>query len=222
MTAGKSFDRRGENNKESRGSKSRWWVLFLAAVLIVGLLLYQWIAGESVKNNLPMPFGYGVAVVLSGSMEPALHVNDFVVAAEKDDYSVGDIVVYQSGQSLTVHRIVARDGDLITTQGDANNTTDEPVPISAVKGAVVLRIPLLGLVIRLVKKPVVAIILLMAAFLLLYRALRTEEEKEKDNPEETKEEIKEEIRRLKSQLASGEDNPKQHEQPLQKELHKNI
>ncbi len=222
MTAGKSFDRSGENAKESRGSKNRWWVLFLAAVLIVGLLLYQWIAGESVKNDLPMPFGYGVAVVLSGSMEPALHVNDFVVAAEKDDYSVGDIVVYQSGQSLTVHRIVARDGDLITTQGDANNTTDEPVPISAVKGAVVLRIPLLGSVIRLVKKPVVAILLLMAAFLLLYRALRTEEEKEKDNPEETKEEIKEEIRRLKSQLASGEDNTKQDEQPLQKELHKNI
>lgn len=216
MTAGKPFDRSGENAKERRGSKSRWWVLFLAAVLIVGLLLYQWIAGESVKNDLPMPFGYGVAVVLSGSMEPALHVNDFVVAAEKDDYSVGDIVVYQSGQSLTVHRIVARDGDLITTQGDANNTTDEPVPISAVKGAVVLRIPLLGSVIRLVKKPVVAIILLMAAFLLLYRALEPETKKDKDNPEE----IKEEIRRLKAQMASEEDNTKQDEQPLLKELHK--
>lgn len=216
MTAGKPFDRSGENAKESRGSKSRWWVLFLAAVLIVGVLLYQWIAGESVKNDLPMPFGYGVAVVLSGSMEPALHVNDFVVAAEKDDYNVGDIVVYQSGQSLTVHRIVARDGDLITTQGDANNTTDEPVPISAVKGAVVLRIPLLGSVIRLVKKPVVAIILLMAAFLLLYRALEPETKKDKDNPEE----IKEEIRRLKAELASEEDNTKQDEQPLLKELHK--
>lgn len=216
MTAGKPFDRNGENAKESRGSKSRWWVLFLAAVLIVGVLLYQWIAGESVKNDLPMPFGYGVAVVLSGSMEPALHVNDFVVAAEKDDYNVGDIVVYQSGQSLTVHRIVARDGDLITTQGDANNTTDEPVPISAVKGAVVLRIPLLGSVIRLVKKPVVAIILLMAVFLLLYRALEPETKKDKDNPEE----IKEEIRRIKAQMASEEDNTKQDEQPLLKELHK--
>jgi len=207
MTASKPFDRSGENTKKSRGTKTRRCVLFLVVVLILGLLLYLWSAGTPAKNDLPMPFGYGVAVVLSGSMEPALHVNDFVVAAEKDDYNVGDIVVYRSGQSLTVHRIVARDGDLITTQGDANNTTDEPVSISAVKGAVVLRIPLLGTLIKLMKNPAVEILLLLAACLLLYRAFVPAEKKEKDNPEE----IKEEIRRLKAQLASEEENTKQEE-----------
>lgn len=211
MTGSKPADRGEKNTKASRGKRTMRWVIFLVVVLILGLLLYQWTAGASAKKGLPMPFGYGMAVVMSGSMEPALHVNDFVVAAKKDDYNVGDIVVFQSDQSLTVHRIVARDGDLITTQGDVNNTPDDPVPISAIQGVVVLRIPFLGAVVRLIKKPIVGTMLLLGAFFSLGHAFYPEKKSGNANKENANkgndsianpEEIRAEIQRLKAQLAS--------------------
>ena len=81
-------------------------------------------------NALPMPFGFGTAMVLSGSMEPAIYVDDLILVAQRETYGVGDVVVYQSGDSLVVHRIIAMEDGLVTTQGDANNTPDEPVELA--------------------------------------------------------------------------------------------
>lgn len=44
-------------------------------------------------NQVPMPFGMGVAVVLSGSMESELITNDVIIVRETNDYAVGDVVV---------------------------------------------------------------------------------------------------------------------------------
>ena len=46
---------------------------------ILGLNLYSANANKLVGNQLPMPFGYGWAVVLSGSMEPAMQIGDLIM-----------------------------------------------------------------------------------------------------------------------------------------------
>ena len=79
---------------------------------ILGLRLYSWNASTLVGNTMPMPFGYGSAIVLSGSMEPALHVDDLIIVKQSDNYKVGDIVVFQNSRELIIHRIICIDEDI--------------------------------------------------------------------------------------------------------------
>ena len=161
---------------------------------IIGYNLYCANAGGLVGNKLPMPFGYGAAVVLSGSMEPALSKGDLILVKAGTSLEVGDVVVYQEGSSLVVHRVVQRTEDTVTTRGDANNVEDAPVPLASVKGEVVGSAPYLGSAVEWMKTPlgtlaVVAVVLLME--------LSRVREKRKDDEELEK--IKQEIRALKGE-----------------------
>lgn len=168
-------------------------VLFLFVSLMLGFGIYSWNARSLMGNRLPMPFGYGCAVVLSGSMEPALSVNDLVLVRQTQEISIGDIVVYQSGGSLIIHRVTAVNGDEITTQGDANNIADPAVSRSDIKGVLAARIPRAGAVIRVLKNPICILLILAAAVFLLERSYR----KEAQPDDEALERLKEEIRKLK-------------------------
>ena len=168
-------------------------ILLIAAGLVLGLNVYRWNASALLRNELPMPFGTGVAVVLSGSMEPTISINDLVIIREADDYQVNDIVVYQSGSELIIHRIIAMDGDTVTTQGDANNIADDPISRSAIKGRFAMRLPSLGLVVQPLKTPVGTVALLVLAIALMEASWH----KERSESDEELEAIKSEIRRLR-------------------------
>ena len=174
-------------------------VLRIVALGCVGVFLgfniYLWNAQSLTGNALPMPFGFGTAVVLSGSMEPELSVDDLIFVRESGSYAVGDVVVYQSGSMLVVHRIISLEGDKVVTQGDANNAPDSEISLSAIKGRVIGRVKNAGGAVRLMKSPVVSIGLLAGAVVLLERSYR----KEKQQGDAKLEKIKEEIRQLKAQ-----------------------
>ncbi len=189
-----------KNNSKSRNKKTRFngklWrrILLIIVGLIAGINLYSWNASALAGNALPMPFGIGASVVLSGSMSPALEVNDLIFVQEKDQYEVGDIVVYQSGKSLVVHRIVDKDDNMIITQGDANNAPDDPINVNTVKGEVTAHIPFLGSIVNVLKLPAVGILLLVGAVILMECSFQTEKRKK----EKSLDAIKEEIQRLKA------------------------
>lgn len=204
---------KSDSNPQTRGKRSAgklgWAALLIAAGLTLGLSLYYGVIAKLAGDALTMPFGTGAAVVLSGSMSPTLEVNDLVLVQEKEHYEVGDIVVYQSGNSLVVHRVAALEGTQIITRGDANNVSDAPVDISAVKGTVVIRIPHLGAVINILKLPAVEILLLAGACILLGSSFKKEN---RAAEEENLDEMKEEIRRLKAELSSTrEEKPNEKE-----------
>ena len=168
-------------------------VLLSVIGLIIGINLYSWNARTLAGNPMPMPFGWGVSVVLSGSMEPALSVNDLVIVSEQSEYNKDDIVVYQDGSKLVIHRIISVDGDKVITKGDANNTSDSPIDISLIKGKAVASLPFVGAMAQFLKTPVGVILVIIAAIALfelpyLQKRKRANEELEK---------IKEEIRQLK-------------------------
>ena len=174
-------------------------ILRIVALSLVGVFLgfnvYMWNARSLTGNALPMPFGFGAAIVLSGSMEPTLSVDDLIVVKAQDSYEVGDVVVFQSGSTLVVHRIMEINGDMVVTKGDANNTNDEEMEISLIKGRVTCYVPNAGGLVRVLKSPVVSIGLLATAVFLLERSYR----KEKQQDEDEMDKIKEEIRRLKAE-----------------------
>ena len=170
-------------------------VLVIVVSLVIGFNLYSWNARSLTGNVLPMPFGYGGAVVLSGSMEPAIMTDDLILVKAEDSYGLGDVVVFQSGRMLIVHRLVAMDGETAITRGDANNVDDAAIHISQIKGKVIAQIPHVGKVIRILKTPVATVLMIGAAVLSVELPYR----KEKKKKDEELDRIKAEIRRLKEE-----------------------
>jgi len=180
--------------KKSKGASVKKLILRYGLILLIALILgfglYHWNATTLGNNRLPMPLGFGMTVVLSGSMEPELSVNDMVIVTPQDRYEVGDVVVFQSNSSLTIHRIVDKTEDgMIVTQGDANNTPDDPIPVTSVKGKMVFSIPFVGFLVSFLQSTVGTILILALAIFLYVRSLRNEKAEEKKKLDELREEI---------------------------------
>jgi signal peptidase len=82
--------------------------------------------------------------IAGGSMEPTLSRGDLVIAASWEPVGAGDVVLFEDGGALVVHRVVRvlPTGDVIT-RGDANPVADlEPVAVEAIRGRVVARLRL--------------------------------------------------------------------------------
>ena len=190
-----------ENQEKSTTKSGSPWgyrIILIVAGLILGINIYGWNASKIGGNEMPMPFGTGVAVVLSGSMEPELNVHDLVIIREAEEYKIGDIVVYQNNGMLVIHRIVAMEGEVVCTKGDANNAEDLPIALSSIKGKLIFTIPGVGALIQMIKTAPATILILAGAILLMEMSWR----KEKEQDEEKIDTVKEEIRRLKEELNS--------------------
>ncbi|MGN1319962.1 MAG: signal peptidase I [Acutalibacteraceae bacterium] len=182
--------------KESRKKILLRYIIFAFVSIIVGSFIYSQNAKSILRDKMPMPFGYGISVVLSGSMEDRLSVDDLVIIKATDDYKINDIVLYQDGNTLVIHRIIDIDGDTVTTKGDANNTADKPITKSQIKGVLVYDIAGIGAVVGVLKHPVSIIIILAAALLLTELSYR----KEKNSDDKELDEIKSEIEKLKRDI----------------------
>ncbi len=89
-------------------------------------------------------WAHGILYVEGGSMRPALAPGDVIVYRRvAPSLEVGDMVVFQHGGALVVHRVagVLRDGTM-RTAGDANDSLDStPLDPADVRGEVVIVIP---------------------------------------------------------------------------------
>lgn len=99
--------------------------------------------------------------MLSGSMEPTLHIEDYIIIKKSNEYKIGDIIIYKNENSpLIIHRIVQINGNQIITKGDANNLNDEPILKEQIKGKYICKINYIGKIINFLKKPIIFSILI--------------------------------------------------------------
>lgn len=176
------------------GFKNIFRLLFLILCgVMLGVNVYLANAGSIAGNQLPMPFGYGAAVVLSGSMEPEFSKGDLIIVKKTENFEKNDIIVFQDGSSLVVHRIISIDGNAITTKGDANDAADEPINASYIKGKVLFWIPFAGNVVGFMKSPPGTVCIIAAAIALIEIPCRNG----KKSDEEERRKILEEIECLK-------------------------
>ena len=135
------------------------------------------LAALLLASLLPIPGNYRVLTVLSGSMEPAIHVGSIVVIRPAKDYKIGDVITFgEIGQAKvpTTHRISGiktEGGQLVyITKGDANNAPDtNGAPYLSVDGKVVFGMPLLGYALSFLKKPLgfILVIIVPAGLVIL-------------------------------------------------------
>lgn len=58
------------------------------------------IIGKAATGEHPTLLGWSSAVVVSGSMSPAIEVDDMVILHRQDTYMCGDIIMYNDGKQL--------------------------------------------------------------------------------------------------------------------------
>ncbi len=75
--------------------------------------------------------------VKTGSMEDGIHVGDYILIYKKSTYKVGDIVTFEKDGYHVTHRIVKKNGNMVVTKGDANNTEDDEINIDSIIGKVI-------------------------------------------------------------------------------------
>ena len=104
------------------------WILLLAAA---GLLAYIFVC--TARGKAATVFGYNVLHVVTGSMEPTISEDDYILVQKTDIAGLkpDDIIAYYSEDpeirgKLVIHRIIEihEDGTFVT-KGDANPVEDE-------------------------------------------------------------------------------------------------
>lgn len=195
-------------------------ILILLIGSIVGVAFYSWNAKVFLHDQLPMPFGIGLSVVLTGSMVPTLNVNDVVVIKSYDSYSVGDIVVFQKDGDMVIHRMIEYDeaDGMIKTKGDANNVDDGYTSIDAVKGKYLFKIGFIGVIVNAVKSLPGMIIILGFAIFLMIRSFRNEKEESSQNNEELRKEIEKLRGELENDLSKEESQAESKSEPEENDL----
>ena len=193
----------------------------LIPILLISMVLggtaYSWNARRLAGNAMPMPFGVGMSVVLSGSMEPTLSVNDLVFVKEQPSYEPQDIVVFQDGTHLVIHRILAIDEVKAVTKGDANNVADEPIFVTQIKGKLVASIPIVGVLVRFLKTLPGLLLVLGAAVYLLIRSRYME----KAAANEELDDIRRQIEELRQRIDEVEAAAEPEEPPAEQETQSN-
>ena len=131
----------------------------LIVIVIIGIvLLFQVVTN---KEEVPNFLNYKFFLITSGSMEPKIKINDFIVIKEKeaDKLKIGDIITFKENNVFITHRIIdiyKENGVyFFSTKGDNNNVKDNnKVCQNNIEGEYKLKVPLLGNIISYIKTPI--------------------------------------------------------------------
>lgn len=155
------------NKKRRYAAKILNLAVTVLLIVLIGCQAYSLLAKQVLGKPYAGVFGLHMAVVLSGSMEPAISPNDLILVRDQKDYQVGDIVMYQTPGLPVTHRIVAEEETGIVTKGDANNTADAPIIQSQIIGKVILVIPAVGAVMKALQTPLGMLCLVVLLLVLI-------------------------------------------------------
>jgi len=156
----------------------------LIVLVFIGLIIsiYNFVNIKLNNKLYTNYFGYTMFNISSGSMEPNIKVDDYVIVKLKTNYKVGDIVSYKYKNSVVTHRIVNIENNKVITRGDANNTDDQPISIKDIIGKVVHIGKGYGAILAIVKTPMV-FISFFASLIFFDIALKEDDKNEKEKKE---------------------------------------
>lgn len=110
---------------------------YLFIGMLVALCVYTFFITDVLKKDYANVFGYTYFVVATGSMSGTIEVNDVVIVKIGNEAKAGDIITYKTEDgSFITHRVVKEIGNQIITQGDVNNTEDDPISKDQIVGTV--------------------------------------------------------------------------------------
>lgn len=116
---------------------------------IIGTAMLLAVIAASLSITAPRLMGYGIYNIVSGSMEPKVPVGSVIYVAKTapEDIQKGDIIAFNSEESVIAHRVVENHvvEGTFTTKGDANAEEDvRDIPYQDLVGRVERHYPMLG------------------------------------------------------------------------------
>ncbi len=149
-------------------------LLGLIALIGVSFSGYVLIERYAYNNEMPTVFGYSMASVGSGSMEPTINTGDLIITKKSKTYEVDDIITFydESFSRYITHRIIGlnEDGSFIT-QGDreGQGVDTNPVYTENIVGKVIKVYPSGGFMAFITST--VGTIVLIGAFIIIWLAI---------------------------------------------------
>lgn len=127
-------------------------ILISLMILLLCMVLYlKYIE----RTPLIKILGKSCLIVATGSMEPNILSEEFIIIEERDSYNEGDIITYIDEDGfLITHRIVEINDSSFVSKGDANNINDNPCNKDRIQGKVIFHSICLGKFILYCLKPV--------------------------------------------------------------------
>lgn len=141
-------------------------ILIVIFGLILIVTIYNDIQVKAFNKSYADFFGYTSFEVQTGSMVPAVNINDLVIVKIDKSPKIGDIITYQKGNAFITHRVVESYKETYVTRGDANNTKDEAIKKDQIVGKVVKVIPNFGAIRKTLLNPVVLVTLIVCIYIL--------------------------------------------------------
>ena len=175
-------------------------ILIVIFGLILIVTIYNDVQVKAFNKSYADFFGYTTFEVQTGSMAPAININDLVIVKIGNSPKINDIITYQKGNSFITHRVVESYKETYVTRGDANNTKDESIKKNQIIGTVVKTIPNFGAIRKTLLNPVVLITLIVCIYV-LSKLFGNKKSKVKDLLSKTKKvKEKDEIKMMEEEL----------------------
>lgn len=115
------------------------------------------------KKDIVKIFGNGCLIVVTGSMEPTIHIKELIIIQEQKDYKINDIVTYKNKENnFVTHRIIEINGNEIITRGDNNTINDDPIKVTDIEGKVIFHSIVLGELFLYWLKPIIILIIIIS------------------------------------------------------------
>lgn len=163
-------------------------IFFLIAVFVILNLI---LLVQKIQNKPASIFGYKVFVVISGSMEPNIHVGDIVITKNVDasDIKVGDVITFNNDKYTITHRvidIIQNEEIYYKTKGDHNSVADKDlIKYNNIEGVCKFRLEKIGVIFMHSKAIIRAIIIVCILYLIFKiidrkKEMRLEKINEKD------------------------------------------
>lgn len=163
---GDKMDTNQENVEKTLWQKFKWWFNFISTIIMNSIIIILILIGiiflayyidvtKNMNTGTWKPPLYSAYVIVSGSMEPSIHVQDAIVIKREEEFKIGDVCTYISKDPrylgiMVTHRIIGTDvndrGEKVYVfKGDANYSADQlAVEYDQIYGKVIMRIPKLG------------------------------------------------------------------------------
>lgn len=141
-------------------------IILIAVSIVTILVAYNLVQTKIMKKDYCNFFGYTIFKVSTGSMSGTIEVGDIIIVKiEKDNINENDIISFkQDGYTIT-HRVIEINGGNLTTKGDANNASDNPILKTDIIGKVIKIIPNISIWEKVFTTPKVYISIAVTVFL---------------------------------------------------------
>lgn len=183
-------------------------IVTIILTFVLAYNVYNMVCVKVMGQDLATINGYGVLEVVSGSMEPTIHVGDMIIIDTHDkNYQEDDIITFYDKQgSFVTHRIIKIDGEKMVTKGDNNDSEDDETDMDKIVGKYVTKLNWVGRILSAFKSPLTLVMILIVGILICV-FVSTDEN---GNPVMTLEEMEfEEFKKYKKEQERNlEDKPK--------------